>query len=208
MCWALTRAQVSEDEIAIRLKIDIAQVKQGYAIAEAWRVSQSHEIVDANMNAMVIDRIDAMGSALDDALAAERVRLDGDGNLIQEPDHHTRLDAMEKISTILRDIRPKGGDKGISVGIINQNNNAAIVAGNGARSFEARVRKIREERGMRQLDNATTAEVVGEDEVLEDGQVAVAVGVAEADDDVIDDEVEPDYPEGRTGICTRHGRER
>jgi hypothetical protein len=188
--WALARAGVSEEEIAGRLRTDIAKVKSGIAAMEAWKSSLSHDVVDATMNQMVIGRINQMGAALDDALAAERVRVDMEGNVIQEPDHMTRLDALEKISMLVRDIRPRGGDKGVAVNILNQNSNANI-AGAGGRSFEARVRAVREARGLRAMDTATVAEAVEEEGEVGEEDEDIPEG------EIVEDEVEPDYPEDR-----------
>jgi hypothetical protein len=89
--------------------------------------------------------------------------------MVTVPDHETRLDAVKQTGDLAAALRAKGG----GVNIVNA---FGVPGGNGNggqnRSFEQRVRELREKRGLRNDDSAMD---IMEAEVIEDG--------AEGDDD-------------------------
>ena len=190
----MARAGVSEDEIAARLNVGLDIVKAGVGAMEAYRQSYSHDIVDMKINEVVINQLDNMQQAFSDGLAAMRLleETGPNGEPIFQIDHNTRIKMIDAISNLIDKVRPKTG-AGVAVNILNQNNNQNVAGGAG-RSFEARVRTLRDRRGIKdQSDNIIEANP-GEDDndPLEDGSegntdysdAEVLNGDGEEDDEV------------------------
>lgn len=129
----------------------------------------SNEVVDATINHQVIRAAGEVGRVLVQAARATRVvsppvRDPNTGEelapMVTVPDHSTRLEAVKQLGTVAASIRAKGGN--INVGIVNN------PGGNGSgvtKSFEQRVRELREKNGLRNDEQPIMdAEIIEADE--------------------------------------------
>ena len=158
---------------------------------QAWMAAGCNEVVDATINHQVIESAGNLGRVLVDAMKATRVIAPPvrDANtgkelapMVTVPDHETRLEAVRQTGTLAAALRAKGGN--INVGVVNNpggNGNGGGVN----RSFEQRVRELREKNGLRN-DEQRLDENIQDAEIIDDGS---------DDEDDIDDEPEDDQTE-------------
>ena len=198
--WALSKAGKSDEEIAALLNCTVLDVRRGVTLLTTWINTVSDEIRNAYANEQIIKGIEGAGKVFQDAQRAERMIappvLDKDSGLVLQeaqfiPDHTTRLDATRAVAEFAERLAPKG--KGTNINIGNTINNGN---GNGAGlSFEARVRALREKRGLRNdEDEIMDAEIIEEEvdgsdgaDDVEDGDVTEA---ADGSDDGAEDSVD------------------
>lgn len=119
------------------------------------KVLHSEEAVNLAINEMVLKRVENVDKVIMSAMGAKVVGSEKRGRVGKErwtvtsrPDHATQLKAVDTIKSFIETIRPKGGGVNIA---LQQNNNAGESAGiSPAKSFdfEARLRTIRERKGL------------------------------------------------------------
>lgn len=203
--WALARQGKSPEEISALLGCELLQAQQGVIRLNTWMASVSDELRNARANEQVIKALDGAGQVFLEAQRADRMIvppvLDPDSKLVIQdpvfiPDHDTRLAATRALGEFADKFTPK---RGASINIGNtQNNN---YAGEGGTSFEARVRAIRERRGMRN-DDVGAGRGAGDEEEIEDSEdIEDAEIVGDDDNDSGDDAVvsRAEYMDGDDG---------
>jgi hypothetical protein len=131
------------------------------------------------------------GEVLNNAKKAERVISPPiynkeDGTLLAPaytvPDHTMRLEAVKISAQFAKDFKPSAPAAAIALNIGNTVNNNNNSGSSGPRSFEQRVRDLREKRGLHNDGNSSPIQ----DAVIEDINAAADDG----DDDELDDDAE------------------
>jgi hypothetical protein len=163
----------------------------------AWMAAGDNAIVDTVINQQVIKAAGDLGRVLTGAMKAVRVisppiRDPNTGAeiapMVTVPDHETRLDAVKQTGDLAAALRAKGGGVNIvnAFGVPGGNGNG----GSDIKSFEQRLRILREKRGLRSDDS--TADIM-DAEIVED----------DAEDDEVSDsgdtDTEPDKVDGDGG---------
>jgi hypothetical protein len=143
---------------------------------QAWLAGGSPELVDATLNHQVIKSAGEVGRVLVTSMRAMRVvappvRDPNTGAelapMITVPDHSTRLDAVKQLGDLAAATRAKGGNVniGVAVGMPGGGNGGAT------KSFEQRVRELREKNGLRndeQRLDVVDAEIIEPDDDNQD----------------------------------------
>lgn len=190
--WALARRGKSTDEIAALMDCSPATAEQAAMKMQIWIDSLSDEIRNALANEQVMKGIEGAGKVFQEAQNATTVATvpvedaeTGEVHLVAQtvPDHRLRLDAVKGVAEFADKLSPRG--KGNTINIGNTVNNR--VGGDTGKSFEQRVRELREKHG---LSNAEADEIDVDD-------------ASDADDiidaDIIEDEDDEDEDEGDNG---------
>jgi len=143
---------------------------------QAWLAGGSPELVDATLNHQVIKSAGEVGRVLVTSMRAMRVvappvRDPNTGAelapMITVPDHSTRLDAVKQLGDLAAATRAKGGNVNIGVAVGMPGNGGG---NGGVKSFEQRVREIRERNGMHNTEqHANDDGGIIEGEVIEPG---------------------------------------
>jgi hypothetical protein len=153
--WSLARSGKNEEQIAGILDCSIIEAQQGIVTVNTWLASVSNEIVNALANEEVLVGLKGTGKVLNDAKLAERVISPPiynkeDGRLLAPaytvPDHTMRLEAIKVAAQFAKDFKPPSTAPAIALNIGNTVNNN--ISDGKAKSFEQRVRELREKRGL------------------------------------------------------------
>lgn len=205
--WSLSQQGKSDLEIGALLNCTALQAREGITTVETWRRSLDEPIVNAVAAEQVVIGVENAGRVLRDAQEAtvlvapprQAALLDGDGKpqldedgnpvvietspAVYAPDHATRLAAVRAAGELAERFRPKGNGNQINVGIqTNVNGNGNGSDGGQRRSYEQRLRRVREKHG---LTNDDPDELPHEDE--------------EEPDNILDGEYEEGGNENDTG---------
>lgn len=183
--YALAKRGHTTEEIAGLEATSTDAIEKSILKVTLYNDAYSHEMVDIGVNELVLARLDLIGDTIDRSLAAKRQVPDGNGGMIEEWDHDTGLKAIKTMKELVESIRPKGS--GVNVNV-QQNN---LTQNNiGERSFEERLRAIRERNGLSNDDPATIeADVVDDSADFDES-------ADDADDDATADTSQTDPDEG------------
>jgi len=163
----------SDEEIAAAMNLTLADAQRSLLSVYTWIVSNDSAVVDARANEEVLIGLEGTGRALQEAKRATRLIappvFDDAGNIVREaitvPDHATRLDAVRATADVIEKVRARNKGIAVNVGIQNNLNNSS---GEGnRRSFEQRIRDLRERRGLRNVDETRGAFVPDDDEIMD-----------------------------------------
>lgn len=193
--WSLARSGKNEEQIAGILDCSILEAQQGIVTVNTWLASVSNEIVNALANEEVLIGLSGTGKVLNDAKLAERVISPPiynkeDGKLLAPaytvPDHTMRLEAIKVAAQFAKDFKPPSTAPAIALNIGNTVNNN--ITDGKAKSFEQRVRELREKRGLHSDETQIVdAEIIDDD----DDDIESDDGV-DADGEYIDDDGDDD----------------
>ena len=171
--WAMAKLGKSDEEIAAAMNLTLADAQRSLLSVYTWIVSNDSAVVDARANEEVLIGLEGTGRALQEAKRATRLIalpvFDDAGNIVREaitvPDHATRLDAVRATADVIEKVRARNKGIAVNVGIQNNLNNSS---GEGnRRSFEQRIRDLRERRGLRNVDETRGAFVPDDDEIMD-----------------------------------------
>ena len=158
--WYLTRRGYSPDTIALEQGCKVQEVHASVQRVIAYQAEVSNEAVDMKVNEVVLRSLDRAGRVLESAMDAKNVKRVVVGNKVKkyaEPDHATRLKAVETMKNLMESSRPK-------TPLISNTNNTQI---NNTRptdsdgrplSFEERIRRLREKNGEPETIEAEVVE--------------------------------------------------
>ncbi len=179
--WKLRHlANLTEEEIAARESISIVKVKDSLLRVADWQFERSSPAVDSKLNEMILSRIPNVGEAIDEALRAMRIAADG---VTEEVDHSIRLKAIDTLKSLSELTRPKGGGPTINV---NQQNQQLNIVGGQSRSFEERLRSIREKNHLKNEEAVIDVEPEGDDEAdVDDYGLAPSESESESEEEVV-----------------------
>lgn len=166
---------MSAEDIAARTNTTVAAVEKSIAAVEEYQAAQSNEMVDLAVNAVVLDAIPKVAKVFTGGMEAKK--LDQAGNKV--PDHMIRLKTVETMKNFAELARPRV--PGVQVNTQVNNHPGDGSGGPGGSSFEARLRRIREQKG---LDNGEgvdyeDAEVVNEEQSVEDELADIGLDIGE-----------------------------
>lgn len=152
-CWFLFKQHISIEEIAGRMNRAVSSVQKSIERMQNYAALTSNEEVNMRFNEIVLNNIDQVGRVIHDGLRAVSVTREviEDAKtgkrkarvVSRDPDHSTRFKAAEMLQKQADRALPKGA--GVQVNV--QQNNAGTASPVGL-SFEERLRKRRELRGM------------------------------------------------------------
>ena len=144
---------MSVDEIATQTGCNLAQVQDSLQRYEMARAEVSNEEVDMAINQTVLKSMEATQKVFSEALRAKHVNVTYDKNnkKIKQtlPDHATRLKAVDTIKNLMDAVRPKGGGITVNANTQVNNGNGGIPVAPRSFDFEARLRDIRERKGLK-----------------------------------------------------------
>lgn len=200
VAWRLLVLQKSPDEIAAKLHLTVDQVNDAIVRVQMHNALLSHEAVDLTINEEILGAVrhGQLRTVLQGAMSAERVIVSSQGVVcdpatgrpVTEPDHATRLEAVQAIPSLFRSIRPTGAAVQINTAINNSNTQNNVIGG--GRSFEARRRAAAERRGAVAVADAEVIEAEDESDEVLDGD---AEDVELDDPDVAEDSESEDEEE-------------
>jgi hypothetical protein len=171
--WARWRQRASEEDIARDEHTSTLKVRESIQKVLAYQQTNSIEIVTPRVHEVILKHIATVDQIITDLASATRTRTitekDANGAEIKrdvvEIDYRTRRSAIEALSELRDMVASKETKTSVNFGTQIQAGSLTI----GSRSFEDRVRKKREEHGLRNTepDPAEAAEEV-EDAEFED----------------------------------------
>jgi len=188
------------DEIATRQNMSLVQVGNAIQRMEDHSALNSQDMVDLALNEAVLKSMSGVDKVLAGGMKAVIEGSERRGKVGEEkwvktsrPDHATRIKTLETIKGFVESTRPKGG----GVNIALQQNNAGGGGGDirpQGHSFEERLRKIREAKGLTNNDVVVEAEFM-DPPTLADELADIGIDLEDEDDD---DEVEgeEEYEDG------------
>jgi hypothetical protein len=194
--WALWRQQLPVEEIASRWCTSVEEIQLSINKVQEYQHLHSHEAVDIAVNKIILNLINGKGDGpveqiLRDLADAKKMLCSYGPNgepPILEPDHESRVKYIDGLIKLIDKVRPKGAAVAVSV---SQTNNTLNVS-SGSRSFEERLRGIRDKNGLR----TGAAEVVDQPDEPTDEE---AEEYADAEDeDIVEDSDESEPAESGT----------
>lgn len=158
---------MSPDEIAVSDNVKIKAVQRSIQHVEIYRKQHTLEFLNEAIIKEVMSAAPELGKALVRALTAKTEGQDGEF----KEDIATQLKGVHSVSTLVRDIQPKGSGTHVQVGI--QNQNAPTVISHNYLGFEDRLRKLRPKIDqVNALPSETVSVNIENDEVIEAGTEA------------------------------------
>ena len=145
--WLHVGKGLSVEEIANLEKVAPTTVQGSIDCMEMYKFSMQNEMLNMKVVETALQQMDSVGVVLQESMKAKKVvHVNAETGKIQEvADTAMRLKAVETVRSFIETIQPKG--PGIQLN--QQFNNGAAGAGiSSGMSFEAVLRKKREERGM------------------------------------------------------------
>lgn len=197
VCWYLLKVErLSYDDIAARQGMSLLAVGQAIQRMNDHKALHSDEAVNLAINELVLKRVENVDKVILGAMGAKIVSSERRGSKGKEkwvkttrPDHATQLKAVDTIKGFIETIRPKAGGVNIAV----QQNNAASEGGGSAPvksyDFEARLRTIRERKGL-ENEPSEFVDAEYEDGVPDELADELAEIGIELDDDEEDEDAE------------------
>lgn len=168
------------EAIATRENVSVFAVKDAILAVDTYQKRVGHDMVHMRINEAIIDHVDDASRVIREGMVAmQNIVLrnaDGSQSIEQVIDYEMRRKHVETFTKLIDIIQPKTPPVAVNV---TQNN--ANISGGGGRSFEERLRSIREKNHLRN-DEAVIdapAEEIDDDE----------------DGDIDDGEYEDDPPE-------------
>jgi hypothetical protein len=158
-------------------------VQESLATVDEYRSYVSSDVVEMKVNEIALDLLEDSRDVLRGALKADKViHVFKNGKVKKEADHLMRLKAHDRVRLLLETTRPKV--PGIQLNQqINNNQNGDHVAPDGM-SFEARLRRIREKRGLKDEADIIEMEVDdNEEQSVEDELGDIGIDLDEGDED-------------------------
>ena len=178
--WFLVRKQkYSADAVAAMHNVDPITIQSSIDYVEEYRAQTSDDLVLMKVNEVAMDLLDEGKLVISEAMKARRViGTYKNGKPKYEPDTALRLRAQDRVTELIRITRPTGPAFQQNLQI-NNGQGAPHLAPEGM-SFEARLRRIREKKGM-----ANDAEVIegtmeeNEEQTVEDELSDIGIDLEE-----------------------------
>lgn len=205
ICWnAYKRERKSFEQIATEQNMSLAAVGNAIQRMDEYRCLVSEDEVNLAINEIALAGMKKVGSVITKAMDAkivtrERVGENKSGNAkyktFSRPDHATHLKAVETFKALIESTRPKGG----GVNIALQQNNGGGGGGGDIRpqghSFEERLRRAREQRGLKDEVGIVDAEEI-EASTLADELGDIGIDLEDEEDGEEVDEEDDEDGEG------------
>jgi hypothetical protein len=168
-CFALQRVGKSNIEIAAILGTTPEEADRGHLVVEMWRNIVHNDIVRARVNEEALRGLQGAGARLHQAQGATRkVRdefTDSKGVIVPAeyvPDHDTAIKAIRATAELYERFQEKKGQE------INVNQQMAMIDAPVGRSYESRLRMIREKHGIIDADPSAQPILEAVDEEIEE----------------------------------------
>lgn len=189
--YLLSRRGWSDDALATQFKLNPLTVKEARDRYQLYRDSLATDEQDLALAEMVARVMPKSEKVLVDAMKADRHILTKSGGTKKVADHETRLKAVEMVKGIIETSRPKGGGIQINTQVNSNQPGGGVQQGVRSFDFEARLRTIREKKGLKN-DEVEIADGEYEDgeevDVLGDELAEMGIELDEDDDEEEDDE--------------------
>jgi hypothetical protein len=195
--YLLYRSGVSTETLAVRYGVKEPAIKSAI---ERWVLERdSYNIEEQNLElAKMTSRLAPRSEkVLADAMKAEHTVNVGRGQKVimkKVADHATRIKAVETWKSIQEMARPKGGGITVNTQVNNGKDGAGAPTSTRGFDFEARLRDIRERKGLKNDESVIEAEFEDgeETDALADELAEMGIELETDDDDDQDDEDESD----------------
>lgn len=189
VCWYLSKVErLSYDDIATRQGMSLLAVGQSIQRMNDHKALHSDEAVNLAINELVLKRVENVDKVIMGAMSAKIVSSEKRGKRwvkTTRPDHATQLKAVDTIKGFIETIRPKAG--GVNIAMNQQNNlqgggsSEVRVGGN---TFEERLRRMRDAKGLSNNDEVIEAEFAAPSTLQEEME---EFGIDLEDEDEIED---------------------
>lgn len=163
--WHLFKQNISPEDIASRENVKLTAVWDSIQRMEAYKNLHSDEEVNMQINAIVIEQAKTVGKVIGRAMQAKHTVTVKSGKVGKErwrstkvDDHATQLKGVEAFRALVEATRPKGGGVNIAVQNNNGNGGGAATSRERGNTFEERVRRMRERKGITSSDDVVEGE--------------------------------------------------
>lgn len=195
--YLLYRGGVSTETLAVRYGVKEPAIK---AAIERWVLERdSYNIEEQNLElAKMTSRLSSGAEkVIADAMKAQHTVNVGRGQKVimkKVADHATRIKAVETWKSIVETGRPKGGGIQINTQVNNGKDGAGTPTSTRGFDFEARLRDIRERKGLKDDESVIEADFdeAEETDALADELAEMGIELEADDDDDQDEDDESD----------------
>lgn len=182
--YLLSRRGWTTEQLASRENVKETVIKDSIARYQLYRDSLAIDEQDLHIAEMTSRLMPGAEKVLAGAMKAERVMIvtkGGKSTTKKVVDHDTRIKAVETVKSFMETVRPKGGGININTQVNNGNQGGGAPTATRGFDFEARLRNIREKKGL------VNDEVIPDAE-FEDVQSTAAEELADIGIDIDEDE--------------------
>lgn len=185
--FILSRKGWTTEQLAVRENVKETVIKDSITKYQLYKDSLGFDEQDLHLAEMNARLMPGAEKALAGAMQAKRTIYTGK-KARQVIDHDTRIKAVDTWKTIMEMSRPKGGGISINTQVNNGNQGGGAPTATRGFDFEARLRNIREKKGL------VNDEVIPDAEFL-DVQSTAAEELADIGIDIDEDEDDEDEEE-------------